>query len=425
MIKKLDWICGRWILHCFFNKNRFIPLFLICVLLVSGLNSAFAAGLDKNSNKLFPIILPDIQILKKVIKNGDTISSILNPYLPLKTIYEINNQSQDIFSLAQIRKGQRYKIILRDNEFFGLEYDIDRDDRLVIQKEKDRFSINQEPIDYEVDLEVVSATINYSLFEAVRLSGEKSELGQKLSDIFAWDIDFIKDIQSGDQFKLIVEKRYREGKLFGYGKIQAAFFMNKGTVFKAFLHKNSNGTSGYYDENGNSLQKAFLKAPLAYSRISSKFTQKRLHPIFKEYRSHPGVDYAAPRGTPIKTVGDGIITTVGFQKGLGNYITIRHPNGYTTNYNHMSKFASGMKKNKRVFQGEVIGYVGKTGYATGPHLDFRMAKNGKLIDPLKYKSPSANPIKTEEMEQFLARISELSKKILMAEEIGSLDKNAT
>lgn len=415
MIKKLNLTCEFWMLH----------FFLVCIFFMFGLNSPAVAGLDKNSDRIFPIILPDIQIVKKTVQNGDTISSILNEYLPLRTIYKINDQSQDVFPLKYIRKGQRYKIILRDNDFLGFEYDIDKDDRLIIQKKKDHFSINQEPIDYEVELEIVSATINYSLFEAVRISGEKNELGQKLSDIFAWDIDFIKDIQSGDQFKVLVEKRYRDGRLFGYGKIQAAFFKNKGTVFKAFLHKDSNGTSGYYDENGNSLQKAFLKAPLTYSRISSGFSKKRLHPIFKEYRSHPGVDYAAPKGTPIKTVGDGIITKIGFQKGLGNYITIRHPNGYTTNYNHMCKFASGMKTNKRVFQGDVIGFVGMTGYATGPHLDFRMTKNGKLIDPLKYKSPSATPIKSEEMEHFLARISELSKKILIAEEIVLLDKNAT
>jgi murein DD-endopeptidase MepM/ murein hydrolase activator NlpD len=210
---------------------------------------------------------------------------------------------------------------------------------------------------------------------------------------------------------VLVEKRYRDGRFWGYGKIQAAFFTNQGTLFKAFLYQDSNGEYGYYDEQGKSLQKSFLKAPLAFSHISSKFTRKRLHPILKEYRPHPGVDYAAPEGTPIKTVGDGTITHIGYNKGMGNYINVRHPNGYITEYNHMCKFAKGMKRQKQVSQGDVIGYVGMTGYATGPHLDFRMKKNGRLVDPLKHKSPPAKPVASDEMNIFKARALEMSRKI--------------
>ncbi|MBU2630077.1 MAG: peptidoglycan DD-metalloendopeptidase family protein, partial [Proteobacteria bacterium] len=397
-------ICQRIIVtQPFFNKNSIFILLFAGIFLIPGLNSAFASSSDPTAKKKAFLTLPDIQVVKGIVKNGDTASSLLNHYLPLKTIYEISHLSGDVYPLTHIRKGQPYKIILKEDDLIGFEYEIDKEDRLVVQKENGIFSINQAPIKYTLALEVISSTITSSLFEAVRKSGEQSELAWKLSDIFAWDIDFIRDIQPGDQFQVLVEKRYREGKLSGYGKIQAAVFTNNGTVFKAFLHEDSNGSFGYYDENGKSLQKAFLKAPLAFSRISSKFTQKRMHPIFKKYRSHPGVDYAASKGTPIKTVGDGIITEIGFNKGMGNYINIRHYNGYITEYNHMCKFAKGMKKNKRVLQGNVIGYVGMTGYATGPHLDFRMKKNGKLIDPLKHKSPSANPIKSDEMELFLAR----------------------
>ncbi len=161
-----------------------------------------------------------------------------------------------------------------------------------------------------------------------------------------------------------------------------------------------------------------------FSRILSKFTKRRLHPIFKEYRPHPGVDYAAPKGTPIKTVGDGIIVEIGYNKGLGNYINIRHYNGYITGYNHMCKFASGMKKKKKLSQGDVIGYVGMTGYATGPHLDFRMKKNGRLVDPLKHKSPPAKPIAPDEMESFLARKVELSQRILSDHKLATFDKSS-
>jgi len=404
----------RWSLKMTRPKKIIFILFFAGIIFNFGLNTVFASNSD-----------PDIQVVKGVVKQGDTASSLLNKYLPLKTIYKISRRSSDIFSLTHIRKGQPYKIILQENTLVGFEYEIDREVRLVVQKEKDIFSINRAPIEYDVALEVVSSTITSSLFEAVRKSGEKSDLAWKLSDIFAWDIDFIRDIQPGDQFKVLVEKRYRDGKLSGYGNIQAAFFTNNGTLFKAFLHKNSKGVSGYYDEKGKSLQKAFLKAPLTFSRITSKFTKRRFHPIFKEYRPHPGVDYAAPKGTPIKTVGDGVIAEIGYNKGMGNYINIRHFNGYTTGYNHMRKFAKGMKKNKSVLQGDVIGYVGMTGYATGPHLDFRMKKNGKLLDPLKHKSPSAKPVKSVEMEQFLARTVELSARILTAQKPVLSDKKLT
>jgi len=379
-----------------------------------------------STNELPPpqVELPDIQIVKGPVKKGDTISSLLNNYLPLKTIYALDRQSADIFSLRRINRGHRYKIILQEGNLTGFEYEIDKENKLVIQKGNQGFSINQMPIDYDVNLEVVIATIDYSLFEAVRKSGERSELAWKLSDIFAWDIDFIRDIQPGDRFKVLVEKRYWEGKLAGYGKIQAAVFINKGNRFDAFLHKDANGVSGYYDGKGNSLQKAFLKAPLAFSRISSKFTTKRMHPILKKVRYHPGVDYAAPMGTPIKTVGDGVITRIGYSKTMGNHVIIRHCNGYVTRYYHMSKFAKGMKKNKKVLQGEIIGHVGMTGLATGPHLCFGIKKNGKLLNPLTYNAPSATPVNPLEMEQFLAKAQKLSQRMLAAHKQDSPNKES-
>ncbi|MCP4672607.1 MAG: peptidoglycan DD-metalloendopeptidase family protein [Desulfobacula sp.] len=356
-----------------------------------------------------------MQIVKGIVKNGDTATSLLHKYLSLQSIYEIDRQSSEIFSLTHIRRGQPYRLILKENDLVGFEYEIDKEDKLVIENTSGTFSINQQPIQYDVNVEVISASINYSLFAAVRKSGEMCELAMKLSDIFAWDIDFIRDIQPGDHFKVLVEKRYRDGKLSGYGKILAAFFTNKGTLFKAFLHQ-----SGYYDENGKSLQKAFLKAPLAFSRISSKFTKKRFHPILKVYRPHQGIDYAASKGTPIKTVGDGTIAQIGYNKGKGNYIKIRHYNGYTTSYYHMCKFGADMKKNRRVLQGDTIGYVGMTGYATGHHLCFRMKENGKHIDPLKHKSPSAKPVKGKEMEQYIAKTINLSNKMSGEQQLASL-----
>ena len=357
---------------------------------------------------------PNFKVVKGIVNTGDTPFSLLNKYLPMQTIYRLNRQSAQYLSSYHFKKGQSYKFILQEDNLIGFEYEINKQVKLVIQREKIGFSIMQMPMEYDRNLAVVSATITTSLVEAVGKSGEPHELAWKLSDIFAWDIDFSKDIQPGDRFDVLIEKRYLDGQFMEYGKIQAAIFTHNGTCFKAFLHKDSKGVSGYYDENGTSLQKSFLRVPLEFSRISSNFTPKRMHPILKEYRSHPGVDYAAPMGTPIKTVGDGVITEFGYSKTMGNNVTVRHFNGYITQYYHMSKFAKGMKKNSKVIQGEVIGHVGMTGYATGPHLCFRMIKDGKPVNPLTHKSPSAAPVTPGELEQFQARTKKLSQKILTA-----------
>ena len=354
---------------------------------------------------------PDVRIIKGKIKKGDTISVLLDPYLPLKTIYRLNHRSTRIFSLQKMQPGKPYRITVQKGRMTRFEYNIDMADRLVIQKCSDGFTMGRLPVEYTTTLETVSATITSSLFEAVRKSGEQCELALKLSGIFAWDIDFIRDIRPEDNFRVLVEKRFYEGKFSGYGKVRAASFTNRGKTFNAFLHKTAAGSEGYYDENGSSLQKAFLKAPLEFSRISSKFALKRMHPILKEYRSHPGVDYAAPEGTPVKTVGDGIIAAFGHSSTTGNYVMIRHSNGYTTRYYHLSGFPEGMRHNRKVLQGDIIGYVGMTGYATGPHLCFRMQKDGRAVDPLTHKFPSATPVAPVEMDQFQARIRKLAKKI--------------
>ncbi len=402
------------------QKNRLLSVFILIIFLIPFCNTALASN-SSNQNISNLSIIPDLKVIQKIVKKGDTASKLLNSYLPLKTIYEISRQSSDVYSVTRIRRGQPYKIILQEDHLVGFKYEIDKEDQLVILKEDYGFSVAKLPIEYDVYSEVVSGSIKYSLFEAVRRAGEQTELAIKLSDIFAWDIDFIKDIRPGDQFKVLVEKKYRDGKLCGYGKIEAAFFTNKNSLYKAFLHKDSRGIYGYYDEMGRSLQKTFLKAPLSFSRISSKFTKKRMHPILKVYKAHNGVDYAAPKGTPIKSVGDGSILEMGYNKGMGNYIKIRHYNGYLTSYFHMTKFAKGMKRKKRLVQGDIIGYVGKTGLATGYHLCYRMIKNGKLIDPLKHKSPSANPVKPDEMDQFLSRSQHLSTQIMTTQELAKLE----
>jgi murein DD-endopeptidase MepM/ murein hydrolase activator NlpD len=352
-----------------------------------------------------PPPLPQREIIAEAVQPGDTISSLLGNYFSPQDIHQLNRQSKEIFPLTKICAGQPYKICLVDGQFERFEYEIDADERLIIEPgQETQFAINKESIPYTVEITQIQGTITSSLFEAVAAIGEKPELALALADIFAWDIDFILDIREGDTFKALVEKRFREGEESGYGAVLAAEFTNRGERFQAFRYQDGDKRASYYDQNGGSVRKAFLKAPLAFSRISSGFSLHRFHPITKTWKAHPAIDYVAPPGTPIKAVGDASITRIGYTRGNGNFIELRHSNGYTSLYLHMSKFARGMKNGKRVAQGQTIGYVGATGLATGPHLCFRMRKNGAPVNPTKIKSPAAAPISKATMGTFLAAI---------------------
>ncbi|MDR2251846.1 MAG: M23 family metallopeptidase, partial [Endomicrobium sp.] len=210
------------------------------------------------------------------------------------------------------------------------------------------------------------------------------------ADIFAWQMDFLTDTRQGDSFKIVYEienVKKRETKLSS--RVIAAEYKTSSNSYKAFYFKTKNGTEGYFDEKGKSVKSAFLKAPLQFSRISSFFTEKRFHPILKITRPHLGIDYAAPSGTPVSSIGGGIVLKAHYSGGFGNLVIIKHANGYETYYGHLSKYAKGIKAGSKVKQGQVIGYVGMTGLATGPHLDFRIKLNGKFFDYLKMKqSPS-------------------------------------
>jgi len=251
-----------------------------------------------------------------------------------------------------------------------------------------------------VRTEVINGTITSNLFDAVAKIGEEAELAINLAEIFAWDIDFMHDIREGDLFRAIVEKRFLKGQPAGYGRILAAEFVNQGKSYRAILFNDGSGNTNYYDPEGRNLRKGFLKAPLNFTRISSGFTMKRYHPITKTWKAHPAIDYVAPTGTPIKAVGEGKVVRKGYTKYNGNFIEVRHPNGYSTLYLHMSKFAKGIKKSKRVIPGQIIGYVGATGLATGPHLCFRMRKNGKPVNPNKVKMPTTPAVSSKNIPEF-------------------------
>ena len=252
----------------------------------------------------------------------------------------------------------------------------------------------------------VSATINRSLYEALREQGERPQLVQQLTDVFQWDIDFF-ELRKGDSFSLVVTKQYAGGDLVGYGPVKAARFTHRGTTYEAFRHEADDGRGGYYAADGTPLRKQFLKAPLKFTRVTSGFTRRRFHPVLKYFRPHYGIDYGAPIGTPVMTTADGVVVEARYKPGEGNFIRVRHSSRYDTCYLHLSKFRKGLKKGTRVTQGEVIGYVGMTGLASGPHLDYRVSENGKWLNPLQLKSITPDPLRGASLTRFRANVARL------------------
>ena len=347
-----------------------------------------------------------VKVVSGIIKPGESVTSLLGNLLNTQQLHELTLQSRKIFPLRQIAVGQPYKLSLTDNVFDRFEYDISSEEQLIISRATDGFSVVRSPINYTVKQAVVQGTINSSLFQAVIDSGESEGLAMQLADVFAWDINFFLDIQQGDSFRAVVEKRYRNGQPAGSGRLLAADFTVQGQTYQAFYFKDGDRAPGYYDQDGRNLRKAFLKAPLSYRRISSGFTMRRRHPVTNQVKPHLAVDYAAPSGTPIHSVGSGVVSVAAYKRGNGKYVKVTHPNGWATMYNHMSRFGRNIKKGTRIEQGQLIGYVGSTGLSTGPHLDFRMYRNGRPVNPLKVTSPPARPVSKTNMLAFKTLVAE-------------------
>ncbi len=334
------------------------------------------------------------------INPGETASSLLSAYLDASEMHTLAESCEPVHSLRRIRAGQSYYLTIEDGELTAFEYEIDNETRLVATRNEDGFCVTSKRLYADIETRSVEGVITSNLFNAVTEQGETPELAVRLADIFAWEIDFIRDIREGDSFRVLVERRSIKGEHVGYGRILAAEFSNQNQHYEGYLFQTADGDSAYYTSDGKSLRKAFLKAPLHFTRVSSGFNLRRLHPILKVRRPHPAIDYAAPTGTPVMAIGDGTVITRAYGRGAGNYVKLRHVNGYESAYLHLSKFAKGVSKGSRVQQGQVIGYVGSTGMSTGPHLDFRMKKDGEFINPTNIKNVRAEPLTESQMAQF-------------------------
>lgn len=356
---------------------------------------------------LYDICIDSMYVEKGEIEPNETLSDMLLPKgVSQAVVNHIANDCRDVLDVRKIRVGNTYYLLSTNDTtqttLFWI-YEIDYRNTAVFSL-TDSLTARLLTKDIELRVERTSGTITSSLWNAVVSNGGDANLAVRLSDIYAWSIDFF-GIQEGDSFDAVYEREYVEDNSVGLGKVYYCSFVHAGDTVTAMAFE-QNGKSEYFDDKGMSLRKAFLKAPLNYSRISSTFSNSRLHPVYKYYRPHHGVDYAAPAGTPVYSVGDGVVITKAYQKGgAGNYLKIKHNETYTTSYMHLKGYAKGITQGCHVKQGQLIGYVGSTGASTGPHLDFRVFKNGTPIDPLKMDSPPAEPVKKSDMEQFNKEVS--------------------
>ena len=358
------------------------------------------------------------------IKSGDFFATLLTRLgASASDAYALTQASKDIFDLKKIKIGNDYKVFYTREETPKLAYFVYEDTKtqFITFGIHDSLFVNVSEREITSKLRVGEATINTSLWNDVSDAGMQPLLALRLSDIYAWTVDFF-GLQKGDSFKVLYEELYVGDKFFDIGNIYAAVFSHRGQEFDAYRFVQDE-VPQYWNTKGENLKKAFLKAPLSFTRISSGFSYARKHPITRIVRPHTGVDYAAPRGTPVMSIGDGVVIQRNYTGGGGNQLKIKHNSTYTTAYLHLSGYAKGMTVGKRVRQGEVIGYVGSTGMATGPHLDFRVWKNGTPINPLKMESPPADPLKKENKELFEAsvlRAATLRDSILSVQYVDTL-----
>lgn len=381
-------------------------------------------------NLLYGIDADDYRTETGEVGRGETLGRILNAYgVSAQMIDRLDRASKELFPLRNIRAGHKYTAFIHEDSLYAphldyLAYEASLTDYVVFGFHDDSVSVRRDTKPYTLRRTKRSATINSSLWGAIMEQRLPYALAAELEDIYQWTVDFF-GIRKGDHFTVIYDERFIDDTIpAGIGRVWGAKFAQGGREYYAVPFRQG-GKIQYWESDGASLRKQMLKAPLKYSRISSRFTYARKHPIYKVYRPHTGVDYAAPKGTHVHAVADGVVTFKGWGGGGGNTIKIKHPGNLMTGYMHLSGFAKGITKGARVSQGQLIGYVGSTGASTGPHLDYRVWRNGTPIDPLKIPQEPAEPISKENRAAFeYVRdriLAELNGEVTDEERITQLD----
>jgi murein DD-endopeptidase MepM/ murein hydrolase activator NlpD len=355
----------------------------------------------------YGLAIDSFEIVKGKVQKNAFLSDILQDFdVPGDIIHGISQAASGIFDLSKFRAGNPFAVF-RSKEDMRVKYFIyeHTPTEYIIMNLSDSVLVSKGTKAIRKEHMEVYGEINTSLWMTMKDRGINPLVALQLSELYAWNIDFF-GLQKGDAFKVIYDEAFVDTISIGINKIKAAWFLHNGQEYYA-IPFTQDSTESYYGSDGKSLRKAFLKAPLRFSRISSKFSRSRLHPVLKIRRPHYGIDYAAPSGTPVEAIGDGTVIDISYHGGGGRQIKIRHNGTYTSAYLHLKGYAKGLKNGARVKQGQVIGYVGSSGLSTGPHLDFRVWQNNSPVDPLKIESPSVEPVKEELMAEFTRQKDEV------------------
>lgn len=357
--------------------------------------------------------LSDFEVMSHVVKSGELFSDILTKYnVATGTIHSIAATAKGIFSFNKIKAGQTCTVLCEktDSQLVAkkLIYEESKVSYVVFNLD-DSLYIYRGKYAVERKTQTAAGIIQSSLYETLEKNNISPVLAIKMAEIFAWTIDFYK-LQKGDKFKVIYDEDFAENESIGIGEVKGIVFSHGGKEHHAYYFEKDPAHVGeYYDENGNSMRKQFLKSPVKFSRISSKFSMRRFHPVTNKWKAHLGTDYAAPHGTPILATADGVVEEAQYKSNNGNYVKIKHNGQYKTQYLHMSKIGTGIRKGARVKQGDVIGYVGSTGLATGPHVCYRFWKDGQQVDPLKQKLSYSDPLPANYKTAFLKQVAPYKK----------------
>ncbi len=379
-------------------------LAVVLLLAIGGNSGTVSARASIPHEEWLSPAAPDMMseaIRKEAIRSGDTVITALERLgLPGKEAYRIIAAAKKTYDLKRIRAGHYLKTV-QSHDALHLFYNIDSQTRLHMTRKQQQWQATIDQRNASSRRLFTRGIIHGSLFESAAAAGLDSRTTMNLVDIFAWDIDFARDMRNGDSFKVLYDEYFDdEGNPSG-STILAAEFINQGHRYQAVLFTKKDGSSEYYTPDGKSMRKAYLKAPVKFTRISSRFHLRRKHPILGFTRAHRGVDYAAPSGTPVRAIGDGRIRYIGWKGGYGRFIEIRHVNAaHSTAYAHLRSYAKGIHRGTKVRQGQVVGYVGMSGLATGPHLHFEFRVRGRAINPLTLKSVPSKPVPASEMTRF-------------------------
>ncbi len=350
-----------------------------------------------------PVAETDPLAKSVVVANGDTLSTVFAKVgLSPAVMHAVLASSPDAKQLSRLKIGQTLEFQLTEQgELASLRSKLNSLETLALEQTPKGYVFKKEQVKPEVSTAYARGEIDSSLFLAAKRAGLSHNLTMDLANVFGYDIDFALDIRKGDSFEVIYEEKTVEGQRVGTGNILAARFTNRGKTYSAVRYTSKDGTTSYYNADGTSMRKAFIRTPVDFARISSRFSNGRKHPILNKIRAHKGVDYAAPHGTPIKSAGDGKVLLAGRKGGYGNTVIIQHGQRYRTLYAHMQGFAKGVRNGSTVKQGQIIGYIGTTGLSTGPHLHYEFQVDGVHVDPLGLKLPMADPIAKSEMPRFM------------------------